>query len=284
MKVLKDFKALRRALESLRKRGRPIGFVPTMGSLHEGHLSIVRQAKRAEEAVVVSIFVNPLQFGPKEDYERYPRNLARDKKLLAREKTDFLFIPALKEFYKPDFQTSVSVKKLSQPLCGAARPTHFTGVCTVVLKLLNDVMPDTLYLGQKDYQQFCVIQQMVQDLNFPVKLKMAPIVREADGLAMSSRNAFLSPRERQEAPLLYQSLVEAERCVKEGLRDAEKIKKVMRAKLQRLRHGRIDYLRIVDSGTLESVIELNRTPRVLAALAVFFHRVRLIDNILIKVS
>ncbi len=283
MKVLRDSKALRRALEGFRKRGKRISFVPTMGYLHEGHLSIVRQAKRENEAVVVSIFVNPLQFGPKEDYARYPRNLARDEKLLTRERTDFLFMPALKEFYKPDFQTSVSVKKLSRPLCGATRPTHFTGVCTVVLKLLNNVMPDTLYLGQKDYQQFCVVKQLVADLDFPVKVKLAAIVRETDGLAMSSRNVFLSPRERQEASLLYQALKEAERCIKEGLRDVEKIKKAMRAKLQGLRHGSIDYLEIVDSGTLESVIELKRQSRVLAALAVFFDRTRLIDNALIKV-
>jgi len=283
MKVLKDPKALRRVLEGLRQRSKRIGFVPTMGFLHEGHLSIVRQAKRENEVVVVSIFVNPLQFGPNEDFERYPQNLARDKKLLEHEKIDFLFTPVLKTFYKPDFQTLVSVKNLSQPLCGATRPTHFGGVCTVVLKLLNNIVPDTLYLGQKDYQQYCVIKQLVKDLDFPTQIKMVSIVREPDGLAMSSRNVFLSSEDRREAVLLYQALKRAEQCVKGGLRDVEKIKKAMRGKLHGLRRGRIDYLEIVDASTLESVVILKNGSRVLAALAVFFNKTRLIDNTLITV-
>ncbi|PIU40199.1 MAG: pantoate--beta-alanine ligase [Candidatus Omnitrophica bacterium CG07_land_8_20_14_0_80_50_8] len=283
MKVLKDSKALRRALASAGNRGRRVGFVPTMGFLHQGHLSLVRRARRENDIVVASIFVNPLQFGPKEDLDLYPRDFAHDKKLLEHEKTDFLFAPLAEEFYKADFQTSLSVKKLSRPLCGLTRPTHFAGVCTVVLKLLNSVMPDTLYLGQKDYQQFCVIKQLVRDLDFPVKITLMPIVREADGLAMSSRNVRLSLAQRQEAPLLYQSLKDAQRRVKQGPRAWADIKQAIHSRLKGLRHGRIDYVEIVDAQTLESVIEFKAGSRVLAAAAVFFGKTRLIDNVLIKV-
>lgn len=284
MKVLQDSKALRTALSDFRKNNKRIGFVPTMGYLHEGHLSIMRQAKKENRVVVVSIFVNPLQFGPKEDFWRYPRNLVRDKSLLEKEKIDFLFVPALKQFYGPDFQTAVSVKALSQPLCGVTRPTHFAGVCTVVLKLLNNVMPDTLYLGQKDYQQFRVIEQLVKDLDFPVKVRMAPIVREKDGLAMSSRNVLLSAVEREEATFLCRALQKAEVFVRAGSRDAAKIKKAMRDELKFIRHGREDYLEIVDASTLESVVKLKSGAKILAALAVFFGKTRLIDNTLMTVE
>lgn len=283
MKVIHDSKALRAALYKFQKKNKTVGFVPTMGYLHEGHLSIVRQAKKENKVAVVSIFVNPLQFGPKEDFWRYPRNLIRDKALLEKVKTDFLFLPVSKDFYEADFQTSVSVKLLSQPLCGKTRPTHFAGVCTVVLKLLNNVMPDTLYLGQKDYQQFRVIEQLVKDLDFPVKVRMAPIVREADGLAMSSRNVLLSPVEREEATFLHRALKKAQELVKAGMQDTGKIKKAMREELGFVRHGRIDYLEIVDAQTLGSVVKLKPNLRVLAALAVFFGKTRLIDNLLITV-
>ena len=283
MKVLKSSKALRRVLGGLQDKGKRIGFVPTMGCLHEGHLSIVRRAKQENDSVVVSIFINPLQFGPKEDYARYPRNILGDKKLLAAEKTDFLYLPDPNNFYKTDFQTCVSLHKLALPLCGAARPTHFSGVCTAVLKLLNSVTPDVLYLGQKDYQQFCVIKQMILDLDIPVRVKMVPVMREPDGLAMSSRNVFLSLAERQEALLLHRSLQTARQCIKAGQRDTDKIKKAMREKLSSMRHGRIDYIEIVDSETLDSVIELTERSEILAAVAVFFNKARLIDNFLIKV-
>ena len=195
MKVIRHPRELRNALRSLKKKGRAIGFVPTMGCLHEGHLSLVRRSKNENRATVVSIFVNPLQFGPREDFRRYPRNIARDTALLRKVKADFLFLPDLKEFYPAGFQTLASVKNLSRPLCGVSRPTHFAGVATVVLKLLNTVMPDTIYLGQKDYQQFRILEQMAKDLDFPVRVRMLPIVREPDGLAMSSRNMFLSAAE-----------------------------------------------------------------------------------------
>ncbi len=283
MKVVTDSKALRRELEILKKKGKRIGFVPTMGFLHEGHLSIVRKAKVENHIVVVSIFVNPLQFGPKEDFNRYPRDLNRDKSLLKRNRADILFIPRTDSFYPKCFQTTVAVNKLSKPLCGISRPTHFAGVCTVVLKLLNIIMPDDIYLGQKDYQQFRVIQQMVKDLDSPVNVKMARIVREPDGLAMSSRNTLLIKDERKEAPLLFKALEEAKLQVRRGARNAQNIKKAILGTLKSLKYGRIDYLEIVDAGTLESVVQLKAHSTVLAALAVNFSRARLIDNVLIKV-
>lgn len=253
-----------------------------MGSLHEGHLSLVRLAREENKAVVVSIFVNPLQFGPKEDFWRYPRDLARDSRLLKKEKADFIFAPLPKEFYPEDFETSVSLSRLSRPLCGAARPTHFTGVATGVLKLLNIVMPRTLYLGQKDYQQFRVIEQMVRDMDFPCRVKAAPIVREADGLAMSSRNIFLSRTERREAPFIRRSLEEVERLVKSGFHDASKLKQRALEILKLAPHARLDYLEIVDAQSLESVIRLKPGSKILAAIAVFFGKTRLIDNVLIR--
>ena len=283
MRVLQDPRALRAALWDLKRNGKTVGFVPTMGFLHEGHLSIVRQAKKENKVVVASVFVNPLQFGPKEDFWHYPRNLMRDKALLVKEKTDFLLLPVLKDFYKPDFQSSVAVKNLSKPLCGVTRPTHFTGVCTVVLKLLNIVMPDTLYLGQKDYQQFRVIEQLVKDLDFPAEVRMVPIIREEDGLAMSSRNVLLSSGEREEAVFLSRALKKAEEYVKTGIHDTARIKKAMREELKFIRHGHLDYLEIVDAHSLESVVKLKNGSKILAALAVFFGKTRLIDNALIKV-
>ncbi len=283
MQTLHSSPKLKKVLDPLRKKGKAIGFVPTMGSLHEGHLALVRRAKKENDIVVVSIFVNPLQFGPKEDYKRYPRNFTRDAQLLRRENTTILFEPSLKDFYPSDFQTSVSLNKLSKPLCGARRPAHFGGVCTVVLKLLGLVTPDRLYLGQKDYQQFRVVEQMVRDLDFPAEVKMVPIVREKDGLAMSSRNIFLSKAERAEAVFLYRALQEGQRLVRAGTRDLPKIRKMMRAVLKKASLGRLDYLEIVDARSLEPVVELRSGSRVLIALAAFFGKTRLIDNLLIRV-
>lgn len=283
MKVIHSPGELRLSLASFKRKKKTIGFVPTMGYLHEGHLSIVRKAKKENKVVVVSVFVNPLQFGPKEDFWRYPRNLSRDADLLRRERTDFLFSPFVKEFYPADFQTSVSVQELSKPLCGVTRPAHFAGVATVVLKLLNWVMPDTLYLGQKDYQQFRVVEQMVKDLDFPAKVKMAPIVREPDGLAMSSRNIFLNATARAEAVLLYRALQEGTQLVRAGQRDTAKIKRAMRELLKAILHGHLDYLEMVDAQTLEPVVKLKNGARVLIALAFFFGKTRLIDNVIITV-
>ncbi len=283
MKALHRPEAIKNFIWALKKKKKKIGFVPTLGFLHEGHLSLVRRAKKENDAVVVSIFVNPLQFGPKEDLSRYPRDLKRDKRLLEKAKTDLLFVPEVKDFYPIDFQTSVSVCALSRPLCGISRPTHFAGVATVVLKLLNFVQPHVLYLGQKDYQQCCVIGQMVKDLGVSVSVRVMPIVRELDGLAMSSRNIFLTTAERQEAVLLYQSLQKCRRLIKEGCREISKLKTTIKIILKGAPHARTDYIEIVNAETLESMVNLNKGSEILIALAVYFSKTRLIDNIKIKV-
>ena len=282
MKLLRRIRPLRHSLETLRQSEKSIGFVPTMGGLHEGHLSLVRAAKRDNDCVVVSIFVNPMQFGPKEDFKRYPRSLARDLALLRKEGVNFVLCPPAVEIYPVDFQTHVSVKNLSAPLCGRTRPTHFSGVATVVLKLLNIVKPHRLYLGQKDFQQARVLEQMIEDLGLDVRVRCLPIVREADGVAMSSRNVFLKKEERRVAPLLYQALLECRRQIKCGEKNTQRLLKKTRSQLDALSCGRLDYLEIVDAGTLRPVVKLKKGQTVLAALAYFFSNTRLIDNELIK--
>ena len=283
MKVIRHSAALKAALSKARKKHRSIGFVPTMGYLHEGHLSLVRRAKAENDVVVASIFVNPLQFGPKEDFVRYPKNFNRDRTLLAREGVDFLFVPAVKGIYPEGFQTSVTVDKLSLPLCGRSRPTHFKGVATVVLKLLNLTAPDVVYLGQKDYQQCRVLERMVEDLGLPVKVKKMSIVREQDGLAMSSRNVRLSPEERAQAPFIYQSLRRVRARIRAGERRTIKIKQEWLKMIKKASLGRLDYAEIVDADTLENMVKLLPGRRVVAAVAVRFKKARLIDNLLIKV-
>lgn len=283
MRILRTASELGRVLEKARRQKKSIGFVPTMGALHEGHLSLVRLAQKENDLVVVSIFINPLQFGPKEDFKRYPRNLARDTSLLQKQNTDFLFVPSVKEFYPPDFQTTVRVNEVSRPLCGPSRPGHFAGVATVVLKLLNSVRPDCLYLGQKDYQQFRVIEKMVEDLALPVQVRLAPIVREKDGLAMSSRNVYLSAEERRQAPVIYQALQRAESLIRAGGRDAASIKKAMRQSLKKAPKLRRDYLEIVDAKTLRPMLKLQGPSKALIAYAGFLGKTRLIDNILVSV-
>ncbi len=284
MKITGDSRKLKDFVSALRRKNRTVGFVPTMGYLHEGHLSLVRTALRENDAVVASIFVNPLQFGPKEDFRRYPRDLSRDAAMLKKEKTDFLFTPSAGQFYPEGFQTEVSVKKLCLPLCGRTRPTHFAGVTTVVMKLLNGVRPDRLYLGQKDYQQFRIIEQMVHDMDMPVEMKMAPIVREKDGLAMSSRNAFLTDEERAQAPTLRRALLKGEALVKKGVRDASRITRAMKETLREASLARPDYVEIADARTLSSVVRLMPGQKALLALAVYFGKTRLIDNILTVVK
>ncbi len=282
MKIIKDPRTLRKILNRYKKLGKTIGFVPTMGALHAGHLSLVRRARKENDAVVASIFVNPLQFGPAEDHAKYPRSLRRDADLLKREKIDFLFTPPEKTFYRNDFETSVCVKFLSRPLCGISRPHHFTGVCTVVLKLLNNVLPDRLYLGQKDYQQVRVVSQMVDDLDFPVKVVMAPIVREKDGLAMSSRNVYLSRKERQQAVFLHKALQKAAILLRKKAKAPSDAKKEALKVLKSAKKLRLDYFEIVDAQTLRPVIQLKKHRPLLLAGAVYCGKTRLIDNVLIK--
>ncbi len=263
----------------MRRRRKAIGFVPTMGYLHEGHLSLIRIARKHSDYVVCSIFVNPIQFGPNEDYDRYPRDLKRDEALLKGERVDLLFYPSLKEMYPEGYKTYVEVEGLSSVLCGKSRPGHFRGVATVVLKLFNIVKPDIAFFGEKDYQQAVIIRQMVRDLNLDVKIITGPIVREADGLAMSSRNVYLLPEERKNSPVLYQALQWARGTYyRENMRSPEYIIQRMQQMIEE-KGGRIDYIAIVDRHTLTPVKVLKKGD--LIALAVFFGKTRLIDNIII---
>jgi pantoate--beta-alanine ligase len=257
-----------------------IGLVATMGYLHEGHLSLIRRCRTYADISVVSIYVNPTQFGPQEDFNNYPRDLQRDKILAEEAGADIVFTPQNIEMYPPGFASLVKVERLTEWLCGASRPDHFQGVTTVVAKLFNLVQPDVAVFGAKDYQQVTVIKRMVQDLNYPIEIKVAPIVREANGLAKSSRNMYLSQQETAEASILYSSLRFAESLIRSGERNAADIKLAMQEMIDSMEQSRIDYIEIVDPDTLESVSEITRD--VVIALAVYFGKTRLIDNVLAK--
>jgi len=252
-----------------------------MGYLHKGHLSLIKKARRECDFVIISIYVNPIQFGPKEDYKRYPRDLKRDKRLAREEKVDVVFIPKDKDIYPDGYQTYVDNEgSLSEGLCGATRPGHFKGVCTIVCKLFNIIKPDRAYFGQKDYQQAQIVKQMVRDLNMDVKIRVLPTVRDEDGLAISSRNEYLSLSERRRALILYRSLQQAKRMIKEGIKDVSYIRNNIKDKIKGIKPTKIDYIEIVDSNTLKRVNKIDR--EVLIALAVWIGRTRLIDNMIIS--
>jgi len=263
-----------------KKDGKSIGFVPTMGYLHEGHLSLARTAKKHTDTVVMSIFVNPIQFAPGEDFEKYPRDLKRDEELAGSAGVDIIFYPSAGEMYPPDYSTYVTVEGLSDVLCGASRPGHFKGVATVVAKLFGIVKPDIAYFGQKDAQQAIIIKRMAEDLNMGVDIKIIPTVREASGLAMSSRNAYLSFAEKDEALALSLSLKRAELLIREGERSPKKIISAMKDMISRNPGVRIDYISIVDASKLKDVSTISG--EVLVALAAFVGKTRLIDNVTIK--
>lgn len=265
----------------LKKLGKTIGFVPTMGYLHQGHLSLMRVAQKNSDVLVVSIFVNPIQFGPQEDFKKYPRNLRRDKKLLKDLECDYLFYPQMKDVYTQGYKTCVELGKPTKVLEGAFRPDHFRGVTTIVAKLLNIVQPDVAVFGQKDFQQAVVIQRMVKDLNFPVKIIIAPTIREKSGLALSSRNEYLSNEQKKQALALFQSLNLAEKLIKAGERDSKKITDKMTKLILKQPEARIDYVSVNNSETLEPLKKLKGN--VLISLAVMVGKTRLIDNITIKV-
>jgi len=271
---------LREVLDSARARGLRIGLVPTMGALHEGHLSLVRASRAECQLTVVSIYVNPTQFGPREDLEKYPRTLAADLAALAACGVELVFAPANAEMYPAGFDTWVEVGAAARPLEGECRPGHFRGVATVVLKLLNQVRPDAAYFGQKDYQQALVIRRMVEDLSVPVTVRVCPTVREPDGLAMSSRNRYLDAHERRRALVLWQSLSLAAGLVRQGERDAKAIVERMKALISAASGAAIDYVALVDPESLEPVARVER--KTLAALAVRIGATRLIDNMLIE--
>ncbi|MHC1568130.1 MAG: pantoate--beta-alanine ligase [Candidatus Syntropharchaeia archaeon] len=280
MVIVEKVKDMKELSKKYLKENKTIGFVPTMGFLHEGHLSLVRRARGENDIVVVSIFVNPTQFGPNEDYESYPRDLERDVKLLKELNVDVVFHPPVEEMYPKDFSTYVEETKLSRYLCGKSRPGHFRGVCTIVTKLFNIVRPTRAYFGQKDAQQFRVIKRVVRDLNMDVELVECPIVREHDGLAMSSRNIYLSDDERVQALALYNSLKLAENLVKSGERDAEVVKNAMKEFLSRYDKVKIDYVEIVDEETLEPVKHIEG--KTIVAIACWVGKARLIDNVIVQ--
>lgn len=276
MKIIHSIREIKKELRNGKRKGRSIGFVPTMGYLHEGHLSLIRRARKENKIVVVSIFVNPVQFGPDEDYMEYPRNLRKDAALCRSEGVDYIFCPSTKAMYPKSYSTYVKVKGLTENLCGKFRPTHFRGVTTVVAKLLNIVYPDIAYFGQKDAQQAVVIKRMVEDLNMDVRIKVIPTVREKDGLAMSSRNGYLSSDERRLAPTIYRALQLARDLIKLNDRDSGSIKSEMRKMLSQVA-SKIDYISIVDPKDLKDVKKIKG--KVLVAVAAWIGDTRLIDNI-----
>jgi len=257
-----------------------LGFVPTMGYLHAGHISLARRARAECDSVVASIFVNPTQFGPDEDLAKYPRDLPRDLAQLEAAGVALVWTPTPEEMYQPGFQTWVTVEALTRPLEGAARPTHFRGVTTIVTKLFNAVRPDKAYFGQKDAQQAAVIRQMVKDLNFPIDIVVCPIVREQDGLAMSSRNVYLNPQERQAATVLFRSLNAARSVYDSGERAAEKLCSLVRAMVAAESLARLQYVSCADYDTLEELETVRR--KALLSLAVYFGKTRLIDNFVLE--
>ena len=276
MQVVKTIAELRKIRQQLTGS---VGFVPTMGYLHEGHLALVKHARAENAIVVVSIFVTPTQFGPSEDLGTYPRDLDRDLKLLEKEKTDIVFVPSEEEMYLSEFSTWVEVEKMTERLEGASRPGHFRGVATVVAKLFNIVQPTKAYFGQKDAQQAIVIKRMVADLNMDLEIVVVPTVRESDGLAMSSRNTYLSPKERQAATVLFRALSLARQLWQGGERDADKIRYEIKSLIGKEPLAKVDYVSIADAATLEELDMIDRPA--LASLAVRVGRTRLIDNILL---
>jgi len=281
MKVYKNIDEIKAYLRKQQKDGKTIGFVPTMGYLHKGHLSLIEKAAGENDIVVVSVFVNPTQFGAGEDFERYPRDLERDIALAAEAGADVLFAPEAEEMYPAGYQTYVEVEEITKHLCGKSRPGHFRGVATVVTKLFNIVGPERAYFGQKDAQQAIVIKRMVKDLNMDVSIVVCPIIREKDGLAMSSRNVYLNQEERKQALVLWQSLNHCKTLIEKGERNAAKLKDEIENMIRGKPLARIDYVSIVDAETLEEVDILKS--KTLVALAVKFGKTRLIDNILVEV-
>ena len=278
MKVLRTIEELRNELKELRLQRKEISFVPTMGYLHEGHLSLLRYAKQNSDFCVVSIFVNPTQFGPNEDFNCYPRDEQRDLNLLEKENCDFVFIPSAQEMYGEDYQTYVKVRKYSEILEGEFRPTHFEGVTTVIIKLFNIVQPDFAVFGQKDAQQAFIIQKMVDDLNIPIRIDVLPIVRESDGLAMSSRNVYLNEEERKQALCLFNGIKLAEKLFNEGERSAKKLIESVKDFISQYPLAKIDYVEIVDKKNFNKVEALKDGSEYYLLLAVRIGNTRLIDN------
>ena len=284
MEIIKKSKHMVSTSELLKSKGEKIGLVPTMGYLHKGHISLIKRARADCSKVFVSIFVNPIQFGPKEDFARYPRNFKRDCSFSEKAGADYIFFPSMDEMYEKNFKTFVEVQDLGDVMCGRARPGHFRGVCTVVLKLFNIIRPNIAYFGQKDYQQLAIIRKMTKDLNVPVEIAECPTVREEDGLAISSRNKYLSSDERKNAAVLFRSLKLAEELIINGQKNLEIVRKAALEKLESNPFvSKIDYFDFRDKDMLYEVERIDqKAARILIASAIWVGETRLIDNILLE--
>jgi len=277
MQIVRSIKEMQKVIKQYRSQGNSIGYVPTMGFLHEGHLTLIHEAKQNNDKIVISIFVNPLQFGPNEDFDAYPRDIERDESLAKQAGVDVIFYPDVKEMYPTELSITVQVKKRVHVLCGKSREGHFDGVATVLMKLFNIIMPDRAYFGMKDAQQVAVVDCLIEDYNFPIELIPVTTVREEDGLAKSSRNVYLNELERKEAPELYKSLQSAVARIAAGEKNIEKILDGVRNDITKYTSGQIDYVELYSYPQLEEIKELNG--KMIIALAVKFSKARLIDNI-----
>ncbi len=276
MKISGSIEETRKQVKEWKAQGLSVGLVPTMGYLHEGHQSLMERARRENDRVAVSVFVNPMQFGPNEDYEAYPRDLEHDAAICEKAGVDLIFHPEVEEMYGPDFSAYVDMHTLPEKLCGASRPVHFRGVQTVVSKLFHIIPADRAYFGQKDAQQLAIIRRMVMDLNFDIEIIGCPIIREEDGLAKSSRNTYLSPEERAQAVILNQSLEEAMKAIEAGEKDAAKIRQLITDKISACPIAKIDYVEVVSFDTIQPIDKIEHP--VLIAIAVYIGTTRLIDN------
>jgi len=281
VKLVDNIQRMSMLSKILKKEGKSIGFVPTMGYLHDGHMSLVRAARQHTDVVVISIFVNPAQFGPGEDLQKYPKDIKHDEEMAGLAGADVLFCPSISEMYPEGYATYINVEHLTETLCGKSRPEHFRGVATVVAKLFGIVKPDIAYFGQKDAQQAAVIKKMSEDLNMDVEIKVLPIAREKDGLAMSSRNVYLSAAERKDAVCLKEALDKAESAIKAGERDPKVIINGMKKLIASKANARIDYIEVVDPKNLRPIVPLSGD--ILIAMAVFIGNTRLIDNATVKI-
>ena len=280
MQVVKTIKEVREIVAEWRKQGLSVGLVPTMGFLHEGHQSLIEKSASQNDRTVVSVFVNPIQFGPNEDLEAYPRDIEHDKAIVEKAGGSIIFHPEPAEMYPGHFTSFIDTTETTELLCGAVRPIHFRGVCTVVGKLFNIVCPDRAYFGQKDAQQLAIIKRMVKDLNMPLTVHGCPIVREADGLAKSSRNTYLSPEERKAALVLSRSIFLGKEMVEKGERDCKKVIDAMKAEIEKEPLAKIDYVKMVDLTTMQQINTIDHG--VLTAIAVYIGKTRLIDNFMIE--
>lgn len=280
MKVYRNVRSLAKKISEIKRLNDTVGLVPTMGFLHEGHISLIRKARKNTDHVIVSIFVNPTQFGPGEDFKKYPRDLKRDLDICRKEGADIVFVPKAKDIYPDGYSTYISVRGITEKLCGASRPGHFRGVATVVAKLFNITAPDIAYFGQKDAQQAIVIKKMAEDLNMRVKVKVMPVVREKNGLAMSSRNVYLSRRERIQAQSIYKALRLARELFHDGEKDSGIIINKMKRVIGKQAETKIDYIKVVGIKNLEDVKKISRGS--LVAIAAWVGKTRLIDNVILN--